>query len=372
MTKETIGLPQIHITFEKAASTAVARSERGKIVMVLDDASAVDLTEYQDMEAVADSELSEDSQDLIRLAFLGGANSVRVLKLVKTGEAPTQTNDVAGTLAKIGNYECNWLCAPCLTETADQTAVVSFVEEQRAAGKPIKAVLANADAPDSEGIVNFASGTVSCLFADGETGEYSGAEYSCRIAGTLAGLALNRSATYYVLDEVTDAVLTLDTDETEDSLINEGKLIIIFDGEKYKIARGVTSLTTIGETQSEEYRKIKIVEAMDLIQSDLRKTFADQYIGKIVNSYDNKQLLINNINTYLSGLVGTVLDPNYENKAYLDVEAQKAYLAERGQNVDEMTDADIQTAKTGSNVFIGMQLRFVDAMEDIIVKAVLN
>ncbi len=40
------------------------------------------------------------------------------------------------------------------------------------------------------------------------------------------------------------------------------------------------------------FQKIKIVDTLDIIHSDIRKVIIDDYIGKVTNSYDNKCLLI--------------------------------------------------------------------------------
>lgn len=42
--------------------------------------------------------------------------------------------------------------------------------------------------------------------------------------------------------------------------MDAGKLVVVFDGEKYKLGRGVTSLTSITEERPEDLKKIKIVE----------------------------------------------------------------------------------------------------------------
>ena len=70
---------------------------------------------------------------------------------------------------------------------------------------------------------------------------------------------------------------------------------------KVKLGRGVNSLTnTTG--RSEVWRKIKIVELLDLLQRDLRLAIQDNYIGKFQNSYDNKLLLITAVKLYLQAL----------------------------------------------------------------------
>ena len=47
-----------------------------------------------------------------------------------------------------------------------------------------------------------------------------------------------------------------------------------------------------------------------------------------------------------------------------DAKAKK-YLQEKGQDISQMTETEILTANTGSQVFIVSNVKFVDAMEDL-------
>lgn len=172
-------------------------------------------------------------------------------------------------------------------------------------------------------------------------------------------MPLTRSSTYFVLDDVLSITSSADADQD----VDDGKLILLYDGEKHKIARGVTSLT--GSNAIEDFKKIKMVEGADMIAGDIRRTFADNYVGQVVNDYDHKQLLVANINRYLSSLEGTVLDSGYDNRAQVNLEAQRNYLMEQGIDTDVMSDAGILSANTGAQVFLSMQIQLLDAMEDL-------
>ena len=50
----------------------------------------------------------------------------------------------------------------------------------------------------------------------------------------------------------------------------------------------------------------------------------------------------------------------------MDFEAQKAWLDSRGVDTDSMTNTAILAANTGSQVFLRANVRFADAMEDLI------
>ena len=146
--------------------------------------------------------------------------------------------------------------------------------------------------------------------------------------------------------------------------VDAGKLVVVFDGEKYKLGRGVTSLTSVTEEQPEDLKKIKIVECMDVIIHDIYTTFEDEYVGKV----DNKQMFVGAVNDYLKKMEGSVLDATGDNFVEVDLEANREYLKGQGTDTEEMTDTQIREANTGSYLFLTGACRFLDAMEDLTLK----
>ena len=107
------------------------------------------------------------------------------------------------------------------------------------------------------------------------------------------------------------------------------------------------------------------MEGVDLIRTDIAATFEGGYIGKVLNDYDNKLLLVTAINAYFRSLEGDVLDKTAENLCCVSLSGQKAYLEGRGMDTADMKDAEILRANTGSQVFLEAKLTFCDAMEDL-------
>ena len=172
-------------------------------------------------------------------------------------------------------------------------------------------------------------------------------EYASRIAGVLAGIPAGMSATYAPLTELT-AVTPRSTQEQE-AAIKAGKLILIHDGVKAKIARGVNSLTTIPATGKADWSKIKIVEGMDLLTYYLRTTIQDQYVGRYANTYDNKCVLVTAIQTFLAELEGQGVLSSGESWAEIDVEAQEKWMRSQGIETADMTAQEIKEYE--DNVF---------------------
>ena len=177
----------------------------------------------------------------------------------------------------------------------------------------------------------------------------------------LAGLSLARSSTFYVLDDISEA----ETPDDPSDRVSAGELVIVFDGRRFKIGRGVNSLVTFTTEKTEDVRFIKIVEGMDLYMDDIRETYEDDYVGKVINDYDGKQMLVAAIGAYHKGLLGNVLDRDFDNAVAIDIEAQRAYLEGRGNDTADMDDIAVAKANTGTRVFIRSNVKFVNAMEDL-------
>lgn len=82
--------------------------------------------------------------------------------------------------------------------------------------------------------------------------------------GLLAGTDLTISATYAPLTDFEDTSRL--NKEDRDTAVGAGKLIAIWDGEKVKLDRAVTSFVTTTGTKGDSFKKIKLVECMDMIK----------------------------------------------------------------------------------------------------------
>lgn len=345
-----MGLPEISITFSSLAVSAIQRSQRGIVALILkDDTGSFDAKEYKTVAEVKSSDWSALNLQYIKDAFLGTPSKVIVERIA------ADATDYNAALLRLAAKRWNYLAVPGITE-ADVTTVATQVKTWRDnQKKTFKAVLPNV-AADHEGIINF---TTEGIKVGANT--YTASQYTARIAGILAGLPLTRSATFYVLPEV-DGITE---SETPDDDIDAGKLILINDGEKVKIARGVNSLTSTTPEKAADFKKIKIVEGHDIVQEDITRTFNDQYVGKVNNSYDNQVLFITAVNAYLRSLEGDVLDPAADNIVGVDVEAQRQAWESVGTDTSSWDDQMVKERTFQSNVFLTGSLKFLDAAEDL-------
>ena len=344
-----MGLPKILIDFKTLAETIITRSERGIVAVILKDNSNTTQTYTFSKESeIVKSHFTASNLAFLSLIFMGGPSKVIVERVQTSG-------DISDALERLKNKQWYYLTVPGLADGETDT-VVEYIKEQRSKyHKTFKAVLPSVVA-DYEGIINFATDNIK---VGAKT--YTTAEFCCRIAGILAGLPLNRSATYYTLPEVEN----ITESETPDADVDNGKLILINDGTKIKIARGVNSLTTFTEDKSSDFAKIKILEAVDMIRDDIRTTFEDEFVGKVENSYDNKIVFIAAVNKYFKDLANRgVLYDKFDNKAEIDIDATREWLS-KTRDVSSWDDEKVKTANTGTNVFVRANIQIQDAIEDL-------
>ena len=385
---EKFGLPQVIIDFRTKSTTAIARSARGIGVMILNNESANVSKFYKisDSTDIPDEGLTAKNVDLIKKALLGIPLRILVYTLPMADVVPGGGESLlnqADVLKKLHNIKWNYICHPTGTAQDQEDLAVWVKKERNVKRKTFKAVVANFDA-DDKGVINFTTDSIRCVnpaFTDAlqaaggdrkkvsssiaEYLTYTSTEYTARIMGILAGLALDRSATYYALNEAYDCEVYEDIDDC----ISKGQLCLIdeMDGNGVKIARACNSLHTFTTDVGQDFRYIKIVEAADMITDDIRDTFKNSYVGKVINDYNHKMLFIAAILVYFRNLKGNVLDdsPTAINTVDIDEAAQKDYAILHGDDVTKMTVQQIREYNTGTQVLLTGRVTPVNAMEDL-------
>ena len=347
------GLPQIDIMFKSLGLTAIERSARGIVALILHDDTegGAELTIYNSITDVDPTQWSERNFEHIKLVYEGVPTKVIIYRM------GTENTNYNAALKVLTNYKWNYLTIPGINEEG-VTTVSAFIKESRdQQHKTFKAVLPNCKA-DHEGIINFTTDNIQSSLSKTA---FSTAEYCARICGILAGLSLTRTCTYYVLNDIISA----DTPQDPDERVDKGELILIFDGENFKIGRGVNSLVSFTTDKGEDFSVIKIVEGMDLYQDDIRDTFEKSYVGKIRNDYPGKQMFVAALRAYQKSLTPDVLDQSFDNTAEIDVTAQRQYIESKGIDTSSLDDTAMARYNTGSHVFISSHVKFVNAMEDL-------
>ncbi len=350
----TIGMPQVKIKFESMGLTAIQRSETGIVLLLLKGQNKEEQGSYQFnslIELPEEVGFSEEVSKLIKLAFEASPNKMLV-------EVYGDSNPLPKVMDKLKLVKFNYYASPNADAEEIKQIQSWHASEVKEKDRTIKYVGYNYEA-DSESVINW---SVNELVYDEVS--YTGQEFTALIASQLAALPLTRSFTFFKWPLLTYADLPYADDE--DKAVNDGKLFLTYDGEDYKIARGVNSLVTYHARKGEDFSKIKIVEAMHLIKDDIRDTWNDFYVGKILNTYANKQQFMALINrVYFAELKNVVLEDTDRNRVDIDIEANLRYAIKRGAKVDDMTTQQIKEFNTGSNVFLNGYVSLLDAMEDL-------
>lgn len=362
MALNTIGLPKLFIAFEAAAQAANNRAKRGYVAVIVRDTNKQGVHLLQSQTLIPE-DLGEANKTHIKTAFEGsdrGVPSLVVLLVIAPGTE--NTTALENGLKLIERYSVDYIAGPPDMTDEESAKLLEWTLAQRALYRTPKLVRPfDTTGADNIGVIEL-----------DETGMMQGeqavtaASYCARIAGVLAGIPMGMSSTYAPLPELT--AVTARTTSAINDAIDTGKLILVHDGVQAKIARGVNSMQTIPKGGKEDWRKIKIVEAMDLITYYLRTTIEGEYIGKYPNTYDNKQILVAAILSYFQYLEREgVLNPG-ESFAEVDYDAQYNWLRANGVDVSGLTRQQILEYQTGTWVFIRCGGRIVDAMEDFEVR----
>lgn len=365
---EKFGLPQVLIDFKTKGITAIKRSARGVVVLILKCESTDTSNKYKisDISEIPEGVFDEASTDLIKKCLDGTPLRILVYTLPKASVQAAK-NTQATLLKQLKHIRYNYIAAPTGT-VQDQQDLASYIKAERNnSRKTVKAVVGSV-AADFDGIINFCTEEIKVATGKNTAGKttyktYTPIEYTARIAGILAGLPLDRSATYYKLTEVESVKVYEDLNDR----IDHGELHLFDeeDGEGVKIARACNSLQTFTTDKGEEFRKIKIVEGVDMVTDDVRDTFKKYYVGKYINDYDHKMLFVAAIMVYFGQLAGNVLDSRAGNTVDIDFQFQKDYAIIKGEDVSQMTNMQIREYNTGSQIGLSGKVKFVDAMEDL-------
>lgn len=387
-----LGMPSVNIAFVEAGIEAIQRSKRGIVALLLEEpqdtitkllkdheittSGSGDTASTTTVKAISNpfavytsddipAELSEENKDYITKTLIGYTKApyrVRVYLMAKDETNDSKADKFAEALKGLATDRWDYLAIPTITQTQCES-VGTWLKTNRENKHKRSKVILPGYAGDYEGIINFSNTTIVTA-----NKTYTGAQYIPRIAGLLCGTPMTSaiSATYAPLAEVIDCDRY--TADERDEKVNKGEFFVWFDGEKFKMSRAMNSLVTTTQGKQEAYQTIKSVDIMDMIYDDIRKTCEDSYIGKYANDFDNKQLLISAIIGYFRELEsGRLLQKAYST-VYLNEDNIKNYQLQHGlytkDELADMTSLEIQKLDTKKKVFLGANIKILDAMED--------
>ncbi len=356
-----MGLPVINLEFKKLAQTVDTRAERGILAIIVQDATdtTFDQKVYTDVSEVDADDWTAANYKDICAAFLANPYKVIVIRLATSATSTA----VAGALE---NVPFNWVCTNVSSfQTALSTAVKTLNTENTRARRP-KALVAGVSNPNDPHVVNVSNTTVTLK---GESTTTSIEHYLPRLGGLLAACPLTESVTYKPLDDLDDIAEVSNID----TAIENGGFCLFKDDDCIRVARGVNSLKTLSDDQTEDMKKITVVEGMDIMQEDIIKTFKANYLGRAKNTADNQALLVAEILAYFKELEQeTIITMDEDDTVEIDVQAMRDAWTNAGVDVSDLTDAQVKRKTFRAKVFVKASCMVLDAMEDLVMVVTLG
>lgn len=351
-----ITLPKINITFKQLAASFIQRSERGVAVLIVrdDTAGGNGYATYADTTDLEAAPYTAGNKQYIADCMAFGP--------LRCGVAKIGTDDtMADALALVTAHEkTGWITVVDGT-SADWAALVSWIKAREKEAKSWKAVVFKAAAPDCMHVVNLYNDKVT--FADSRA-EVSGEKYTPSLAGLFAACNVSRGATNYLCANLKEVTVP----EDPDAEVGSGKFLLVNDDLEVRVGVDVNSMTTTnGSTATEDMKYIETVEAMDMMRDDITKAFRDEYLGNYRNSLNNQMLLISAINYYFQQLEQQdILDPEHDNRAMIDVAAQRsAWVGSGKSDAESWDDATVRANPFKRNVYLSGDAKILGSMANL-------
>ncbi|MGL4402425.1 MAG: phage tail sheath protein [Fusobacteriaceae bacterium] len=344
--------PVIQVLFRTLARTAIQKSDRGLLYIVLADTKQVE--KYVSIKTLGDLDPEKwdiKNYNLIQMAMENYPPSKVIVRTKSEGEALT------AVLKELEVKKITHLACPDITTLEDVT-VTAWVKS-RIGVQDIVYVTSYANNSDACAIIELENKGIY----KHKLGDFTAQEYTVALAGAVAGCPLNRSLTNAVLQNL---------ESVEEAEPKNGKLVLKNDDGKVRIVYALNSKTTFDSAWKPATRKIKVYEGMNIVKYDIQNTFRDYWCGLYINNYDNKKAFISNVNkVYFKELAPNVLSPDFENRLAVDFEAQKSFIVLDGLDPDTMSETDIYKYPTGDEVHIDGQVRFSDTMDNLVCQIVM-
>ncbi len=182
----SLGLPNFNFIFQSKGVSAIERSARGIVAVILkDDTEGEEQNVYNKVDDVDFTQWTEDNYNYLKLIYEGAPSKVIAMRVA------TNVESYNAVLKKLKDLKWNYLCIPGI-KAADTTMIGAWIKQYRNDEKKTFKVVLPHYAGDHEGIINFTTENITSSV----TGKkHTAAEYCARIAGILAGLSLSRSST---------------------------------------------------------------------------------------------------------------------------------------------------------------------------------
>ena len=353
----TVKQPNIDIAFKQKATSAINRSDRGIAILILKNDETENCPSYAEYKEITEfetskSKYSDANQQAIIDVFTFPPSKVIVVN----------ADTVANALVEIEkNIPTGWITIASTDAEEDFSTLISWIKTKESNKKTYKALTLKGTSTDCKHIVNLINEKVT--FNDSR-GEVDGVQYLPSLLGILASCNTQKSCTYFKCTNLKSIEGVADIDAE----LAKGNLVLFNDTNYVRICQGINTLITLdGEKATEDMQFIETVEAMDMIQDDIRDVFKETYLGNYKNKLDNQILLVSAINGYLKELAdNNILDPEYNNISSINVEAQKQACITSGKSeATEWDDAKVKSSTFKRDVYLAGDIKVLGSMTNL-------
>lgn len=353
----TVKQPNIDIAFKQKATSSIESSERGIAILILKNDETSGCPAYAEYKEITEfetskSKYSDANQQAITDVFTFPPSKVIVVN----------ADTVANALVEIEkNTPTGWITIASTDAEEDFSTLISWIKTKESNKKTYKALTLKGTSTDCKHIVNLINEKVT--FNDSR-GEVDGVQYLPSLLGILASCNTKKSCTYFKCTNLKSIEGVADIDAE----LAKGNLVLFNDTNYVRICQGINTLITLdGEKATEDMQFIETVECMDMITDDIRDVFKESYLGPYKNKLDNQILFISAINGYLKELAdNNILDPEYDNVASINVEAQRQAWLKTGKiEAKDWTDAQVKIKTFKRDVFLQGDIKILGSMTNL-------
>jgi len=250
---------------------------------------------------VVDSQVVATAEDLIEndlVTFIGSPEVTDGTITLSGGTDTTGTGaDYADFFEAIQVYDFNTMAIP-VEDDATKALAAGFIRRMREEeGKKVQVVLGGYEGADFEGVINLANGVI--LDGQALTAEQATAWY----AGAAAAAGVSASLTYTAYQGATDANPRMSNADTIENL-RKGNVVFTEKRGQAVVEQDINTLVSFDATKNQDFRKNRVLRVLDDIANNTKITFEDNYIGKVNNDTDGRELFKADRIAYFDALVG--------------------------------------------------------------------
>lgn len=218
------------------------------------------------------------------------AMPVDKVNLVLSGGTTIDSTTTDKLIEVMETTEFNFAAWPGETGAEELINVIRKLREDE--GKKVQLVIGAPITPtgnvvvgaDYEGIIQVANGVV---LSDGtEISPYQATAY---VAGASAKAGVSSSLTYSTYQGSVESTPKYNNEKIID-LLQSGYMVFVDKRGVAVIEQDINSLVTITGTKGDNFKKNRVLRTLDFIANDSKKSFEDNFIGKVNNTIDGREL----------------------------------------------------------------------------------